>query len=150
MSAAVARLAPPRIAAGRAAGRFPGYGRFPPPTDWSPRQGLANPDLGYELRQSVLPPGLRCAAKVEDMCGRYASARQRIELLEEFSVERDRVTEPLEPDYNVAPTKPVYAVLTRRPRTDERPADPADSAEPQQETPADDVPQRELRVVRWG
>ncbi len=80
------------------------------------------------------------------MCGRYASSRQRIELLEEFSVERDRVTEPLEPDYNVAPTKPVYAVLTRRPRTEERPADSAE----QQETPADDVPQRELRVVRWG
>ena len=29
-------------------------------------------------------------------------------------MERDRVTESLEPDYNVAPTKPVYAVLTRR------------------------------------
>ena len=50
------------------------------------------------------------------MCGRYASARTRIELLEEFEVERDRVSEPLEPDYNVAPTKGVYAVLTRRPR----------------------------------
>lgn len=58
------------------------------------------------------------------MCGRYASARKRIELLEEFRIERDRVTEPLDPDYNVAPTKPVYAVLTR--------------------------PVRELRVVRWG
>ena len=57
--------------------------------------------------------------KVENMCGRYASARKRIELLEEFGVERDRVTEPLEPDYNVAPTKPVYAVLTRRPRSSE-------------------------------
>ncbi|HEY4853479.1 MAG TPA: SOS response-associated peptidase family protein, partial [Streptosporangiaceae bacterium] len=48
------------------------------------------------------------------MCGRYASARTRQELLEEFRVERDRVTESLPPDYNVAPTKPVYAVLTRR------------------------------------
>ena len=48
------------------------------------------------------------------MCGRYASARKRQELLEEFRVERDRVTESLEPDYNVAPTKPVYAVLTRK------------------------------------
>ena len=47
------------------------------------------------------------------MCGRYASARSRIELLEEFAIERDRVDEPLRPDYNVAPTKPVYAVLTR-------------------------------------
>ena len=51
------------------------------------------------------------------MCGRYASARKRIELLEEFGVQRDRVTESLEPDYNVAPTKPIYAVLTRRARS---------------------------------
>src|SRR5580658_10538648 len=56
------------------------------------------------------------AAKVGHMCGRYASARSRIELLEEFAVERDRVDEPLPPDYNVAPTKPVYAVMTRAPR----------------------------------
>ena len=50
------------------------------------------------------------------MCGRYASARKRIELLEEFRIERDRVSEPLEPDYNVAPTKRVYAVVTREAR----------------------------------
>jgi putative SOS response-associated peptidase YedK len=49
------------------------------------------------------------------MCGRFASARKRQELLEEFGVQRDRVAEPLRPDYNVAPTKPVYAVVTRRP-----------------------------------
>ena len=67
------------------------------------------------------------------MCGRYASARKRIELLEEFRVERDRVSEPLEPDYNVAPTKRVYAVVTR----DERPPETSGVA-------------RELRVVRWG
>ncbi len=47
------------------------------------------------------------------MCGRYASARKREELLAEFRIERDRVDESLEPDYNVAPTKPVYAVMTR-------------------------------------
>jgi putative SOS response-associated peptidase YedK len=69
------------------------------------------------------------------MCGRFVSARKRLELLEEFGIERDRVadgpdTEP-EPDYNVAPTRRVFAVL-------ERPA-------------RDDEPQaRELRVVRWG
>jgi putative SOS response-associated peptidase YedK len=89
----------------------------------------------------------------EHMCGRYASARKRIELLEEFSVERDRVAEPLGPDYNVAPTKPVYAVLTRR----GRPEAPAASAEPGK--PAGDQEAaagagsgiaRELRVVRWG
>jgi putative SOS response-associated peptidase YedK len=74
------------------------------------------------------------------MCGRYASARKRVELLEEFRVERDRVTEPLRPDYNVAPTKPVYAVLTRGPRrSEDRGA--ANGGE--------DVA-RELRVLRWG
>jgi putative SOS response-associated peptidase YedK len=78
------------------------------------------------------------------MCGRYASARKRIELLEEFSVQRDRVTEPLEPDYNVAPTKPVYAVLTRRGRA-EASAAAAAAGEGNDESVA-----RELRVVRWG
>jgi putative SOS response-associated peptidase YedK len=63
------------------------------------------------------------------MCGRYASARRRIELLEEFSVQRDQVDKPLQPDYNVAPTKPVYSVLTRRTETEAV---------------------RELRIVRWG
>ena len=90
----------------------------------------------------------------EDMCGRYASARKRIELLEEFSVERDRVTESLEADYNVAPTKPVYAVLTRRARSKdqagpaepERPDKPADG----EDAAADSDVARELRVVRWG
>jgi putative SOS response-associated peptidase YedK len=84
------------------------------------------------------------------MCGRYASARKRIELLEEFSVQRDRVTEPLAPDYNVAPTKPVYAVLSRAGRPDAAAAQEAgpgqDAAAPVQETGV----ARELRVVRWG
>ena len=82
-------------------------------------------------------PRIPCDALVkgEDMCGRYASARKRVELLEEFRIERDRVTEPLDPDFNVAPTKPVYAVMTRAPRTAE---------------PGADGPARELRVVRWG
>jgi putative SOS response-associated peptidase YedK len=69
------------------------------------------------------------------MCGRYASARSRIELLEEFAVQSDRADDTLEPDYNVAPTKPVYAVLTRRER------DAAAAA---------GTFSRELRVVRWG
>ncbi len=79
------------------------------------------------------------------MCGRYASARKRQDLLEEFRIDRDRVTGDLEPDYNVAPTKPVYAVLTRD-------REPGESAGPQEErgaeTGADAA--RELRVVRWG
>jgi putative SOS response-associated peptidase YedK len=76
------------------------------------------------------------------MCGRYASARSRIELLEEFAVQRDRVDEPLPPDYNVAPTKPVYAVLTRAPRDEDGHGDAAPTRPPE--------PQRELRVLRWG
>jgi putative SOS response-associated peptidase YedK len=79
--------------------------------------------------------------KVEDMCGRYASARKRIELLEEFSVQRDRVPEDLGPDYNVAPTRRVYAVLDREQRRDD--GDQPDAAQ------AGGVA-RELRVVRWG
>jgi putative SOS response-associated peptidase YedK len=82
------------------------------------------------------------------MCGRYASARKRIELLEEFSVQRDKVAEPLQPDYNVAPTKPVYAVLDR--------AETADDAAGRDGASAADVAaaagsvERELRVMRWG
>jgi len=75
------------------------------------------------------------------MCGRYASARKRQDLLEEFRIDRDRVPVDLEPDYNVAPTKPVYAVLTRSRR------EPGEGGGP--EAGADDVA-RELRVVRWG
>src|SRR5882757_5172009 len=70
------------------------------------------------------------------MCGRFASARKRQELLEEFGVQRDRVAEPLRPDYNVAPTKPVYAVVTRRPEdpAKEQGAGP-DSARPDRAGP---------------
>jgi putative SOS response-associated peptidase YedK len=85
------------------------------------------------------------------MCGRYASARQRIELLEEFGVERDRVAEPLEPDYNVAPTKQVYAVLTRRPRgTVDRDAEDGDAGAVHVATEQATGEARDLRVVRWG
>lgn len=79
------------------------------------------------------------------MCGRYASARKRIELLEEFRVERDRVAEPLRPDYNVAPTKAVYAVVTRGASPSEAPPD----SPPAEAAGSADVA-RELRVVRWG
>ncbi len=71
------------------------------------------------------------------MCGRYASSRRPEDLAEEFEIDRAKVTEtlahPLEPDYNVAPTKAVYAVLSRPPGG-------ADDAEPE----------RQLRLLRWG
>jgi putative SOS response-associated peptidase YedK len=66
------------------------------------------------------------------MCGRYASARDKHQLLEEFQVELDEnPDQELEPDYNVAPTKNVYAVLSRVPKDAERAV-------------------RRLRVVKWG
>jgi putative SOS response-associated peptidase YedK len=80
------------------------------------------------------------------MCGRYASARSRIELLEEFTVERDRTDESLKPDYNVAPTKPVYAVMTRQARDDREAGGQAAGDAAGQAA----QPHRELRVVRWG
>jgi putative SOS response-associated peptidase YedK len=67
------------------------------------------------------------------MCGRYASSRRPEDLIEEFEVVDSRVPEPLAPDYNVAPTKEVYAVVERPPSKD--------SPEP---------PERQLRVAKWG
>jgi putative SOS response-associated peptidase YedK len=69
------------------------------------------------------------------MCGRYASTKSPADLVLEFDIERvSSVVEerPLPPDYNVAPTKDVYAVLER-----------ADREEP-------DVVTRRLTEVRWG
>ena len=70
------------------------------------------------------------------MCGRYASSRKPEDLVEEFEIRTSKVDEALAPDYNVAPTKPVYAVLERPPhREDDEPAEP---------------PERQLRVLHWG
>jgi len=67
------------------------------------------------------------------MCGRYASSRKPEDLVEEFEIDRSEVKETLAPDYNVAPTKEVYAVLERPPSKEkQRPAE------------------RQLRVLRWG
>jgi putative SOS response-associated peptidase YedK len=51
------------------------------------------------------------------MCGRFVSARKRLELLEEFAATRDAVGADRDPDYNVAPTKRIYAVIAERPET---------------------------------
>ena len=69
------------------------------------------------------------------MCGRYASSRRPEDLVEEFEIDRVEVEETLQPDYNVAPTKSVYAVVQRPPK---------DEGE---ETRAQE---RQLRVLRWG
>jgi putative SOS response-associated peptidase YedK len=68
------------------------------------------------------------------MCGRYASSRRPEDLVEEFEIDKVEVAEPLPPDYNVAPTKQVYAVV-------QRPADPQDEH---------GASERQLRSVRWG
>ncbi len=74
------------------------------------------------------------------MCGRYASSLDPEDIVEEFEI---RTTVPstdlprLPADYNVAPTKEVYAVLERPPRR-ESPDGP--------ELPAE----RQLRTLTWG
>lgn len=75
------------------------------------------------------------------MCGRYASSRKPEDLVEEFEVERVDVTAPLEADYNVAPTKDVYAVLERVSRRD-RDDEATDDGELH--------PTRRLTTLRWG
>ena len=66
------------------------------------------------------------------MCGRYASSRQPEDLVEEFDIRNSELPR-LEPDWNVAPTKEVYAVVERPPSGE-------------QESP----PERQLRVLSWG
>ena len=67
------------------------------------------------------------------MCGRYAASRSPEELAEVFDVAWWDPTETVAPDWNVAPTKQVYAVL-------DRPLKGSD----------DPRPVRQLRPLRWG
>lgn len=76
------------------------------------------------------------------MCGRYASSRRPEDLVEEFEIADARISTPLEPDYNVAPTKEVYAVVERASRRPETAAGKAEDPPPAVE--------RQLRVLRWG
>jgi putative SOS response-associated peptidase YedK len=69
------------------------------------------------------------------MCGRYASSRRAEDLVEEFEIADSRIPSPLPADYNVAPTKEVYAVVERPPKQDGEVVGP---------------PERQLRVLRWG
>ncbi|MET9802333.1 SOS response-associated peptidase [Streptomyces sp. NPDC006368] len=67
------------------------------------------------------------------MCGRYAASRRPEDLTGLFGVEKREPKEALEPDWNVAPTKEVYAIL-------ERPLKGTDSPRPV----------RQLRTLTWG
>ncbi|MBW1597114.1 SOS response-associated peptidase [Streptomyces sp. JJ38] len=67
------------------------------------------------------------------MCGRYAASRSPEDLVGLFDVSKWEPAETLAPDWNVAPTKDVFAVLDR----------PVKGS-------GDPDPVRQLRVLRWG
>ncbi|MFG3380943.1 SOS response-associated peptidase [Streptomyces sp. NPDC047999] len=67
------------------------------------------------------------------MCGRYAASRSPEDLVGLFQVEKWEPEEALAPDWNVAPTKEVQAIL-------ERPLKDA----------AERRPVRQMRTLRWG
>jgi putative SOS response-associated peptidase YedK len=70
------------------------------------------------------------------VCGRYGASWGVDDLVAEFDLSSVDVPveERLEADYNVAPTKPVYAVVTRRGRDE----------------PEDAEPTRRLVTLQWG
>ena len=76
------------------------------------------------------------AANLAGMCGRYASSRRPEDLIEEFEVVDNRVPTALQADFNVAPTKEVYAVVERPPSREEG----------ERGAPAE----RQLRALTWG
>src|SRR5687767_15167270 len=90
------------------------------------------------------------------MCGRYASSRRPEDLAEEFEIDRgmvsETVAEPLAPDYNVAPTKEVYAVVTRPPQDESTEAAGSRETAGSSETAGsrETAGERQLRVLRWG
>lgn len=67
------------------------------------------------------------------MCGRFAASRGAEDLAGLFEVEKWDPEEALAPDWNVAPTKQVHAIL-------DRPVKGTD----------DPRPVRQLRVLKWG
>jgi putative SOS response-associated peptidase YedK len=68
------------------------------------------------------------------MCGRYVSTRSPKDMVQLFQVTDWRPDEALAPNWNVAPTDDVWAVLERTPRE-------KDDAAPTE---------RQLRPLRWG
>ncbi|MGN6251744.1 MAG: SOS response-associated peptidase [Marmoricola sp.] len=78
------------------------------------------------------------------MCGRYASSREPEELAEVFEVEQDELPH-LAPDWNVAPTKEVYAVVQRPPAGEQGEDGPAAG-----EQHGEHHGERQLRAMSWG
>lgn len=90
------------------------------------------------------------------MCGRFASSRAPQDLAGIFGVERWDPEETLEPDYNVAPTKEVYAVLDRPEKDATAPSDGSASDGSGSGSSASGAgsragrPVRQLRKLTWG
>src|SRR4051812_1020244 len=81
------------------------------------------------------------------MCGRYASSRRPEDLVEEFEIDKVEAKETLQPDYNVAPTKQVYAVVERPAST--RKGEGAGEDQGKNEG-KDEGEERQLRALKWG
>lgn len=71
------------------------------------------------------------------MCGRYATTRDPATLAEDFDAVNATGGDAPAADHNVAPTKPVLAVVTRHPRDEDGTPDPERT-------------ERSIRVMRWG
>ncbi|MDT7598612.1 MAG: hypothetical protein QOK26_689 [Pseudonocardiales bacterium] len=71
------------------------------------------------------------------MCGRYASTRSAADIADEFRAVDATGDAAPDADYNVAPTKPVLAVVQRHPRDADGTADGSRT-------------ERSVRVLRWG
>ncbi|WP_435271388.1 SOS response-associated peptidase [Streptomyces sp. 1222.5] len=68
------------------------------------------------------------------MCGRYVSTRRPQDLAQLFHAAEGPATEALAPNWNIAPTDEVWAVLERTPRGEDTAASSS----------------RQLRPLRWG
>jgi putative SOS response-associated peptidase YedK len=71
------------------------------------------------------------------MCGRYALAKDPADLAAEFDARDETGGEAIGPEYNVAPTLTVPAVVDRHPRDEDGTPDPS-------------TVERSLRAMRWG
>jgi putative SOS response-associated peptidase YedK len=71
------------------------------------------------------------------VCGRYASTKDPAQLAVEFDALDATESDAPGADYNVAPTKPVLAIVARHPRDEQGRPDPSSV-------------ERTIRVMRWG
>jgi putative SOS response-associated peptidase YedK len=110
---------------------------FDPGASTRPFTGPDAGGAGQPAFDELTRPSLRTAWDDRDMCGRYASTRTSAEIAEEFTAVDSTGSEAPEVDYNVAPTKPVLAVVQRHPRDDDG-------------TPDRSRTERSVRVLRWG